>query len=262
MAELVRSSLGITFSVWRALLLREALSRISGGRVPWVWLLLEPMVHMAFMVFIFTSIGHRVVGGIDVVVWVIVGFSAFFTFRRSGTQGLNGVNANRALFTYRQVRPVDTVLVRALLEGLIMLLITVIILSGAALFGKSVLPDNPLVVFAAFFGLWLLGLGYGLVFSVPNELIPEFAQVFGFLQTPLYLISGIVMPIGALPHAYREWLQYNPILHGVELARVGYATYYHGDSELSMTYLYSCALVMVFFGLALQLRFVERLISK
>ncbi len=258
----MRSSLSITLSVWRSLLLREALSRISGGRSPWVWLLLEPVVHMIFMVFIFTSIGHHVIGGIDTVLWIIVGFSAFFIFRRSATQGLQGINANRALFTYRQVRPVDTVLVRAVLEGVIMILITLVILAGAGFLGKSVFPDDPLIVFAAFFGLWLLGLGYGLVFSVPNELIPEFGLLLGFSQTPLYLISGIVMPIGVLPHAYREWFLYNPIIHGVELARVGYADYYHADLDLSLSYLYSSAFILIFFGLALHLRFVQRLISR
>lgn len=262
MSEPMRSSLSITLSVWRSLLLREALSRISGGRVPWVWLLLEPIVHMVFMVFIFTAIGHRVIGGIDIVLWIIVGFLAFFFFRRSATQGLQGINANRALFTYRQVRPVDTVLVRSALEGLIMILILLIVMAGAGLVGKSVFPDDPLTVFAALFGLWLLGLSYGLVFSVPNELIPESGQLLGFAQTPLYLISGIVFPIGMLPHDYREWVLYNPITHGVELARVGYANYYHADPALSLAYLYACALVLIFFGLALQLRFVQRLISR
>lgn len=262
MAEAMRSSLSITISVWRSLLLREALSRISGGRVPWVWLLLEPVVHMSFMVFIFTMIGHHVIGGIDVVLWIIVGFLAFFVFRRSATQGVNGINANRALFTYRQVRPVDTILVRSALEGLIMILITLIVLAGAGLLGKSVFPDDPLMVFSAFFGLWLLGLGYGLMFSVPNELIPESGQLLSFAQTPLYLLSGVMFPAGMLPHTYREWVLYNPIVHGVELARVGYANYYHGDPALSLTYLYTCAFALLFFGLALQLRFVQRLIAR
>lgn len=262
MSEAMRSSLSITLSVWRSLLLREALSRISGGRVPWVWLLLEPVVHMLFMIFIFTTIGHRAIGGIDVVMWTIIGFLAFFIFRRSSTQGLHGISSNRALFTYRQVRPVDTVLVRSVLEGLIMILITLIVLAGVGLFGKSVFPDDPLTVFAAFFGLWLLGLGYGLVFSVPNELIPESGQLLGFAQTPLYLMSGLMVPFSLLPHSYQSFILYNPIIHGVELARVGYANYYHGDPALSLVYLYGCAFVLLFFGLALQLRFVERLISR
>lgn len=262
MAEAMRSSLSITISVWRSLLLREALSRISGGRAPWVWLLLEPVVHMTFMVFIFTVIGHRVMGGIDIVLWIIVGFLAFFVFRRSATQGVNGINANRALFTYRQVRPFDTVFVRAALEGAIMILITLIVLAGAGILGRTVLPDDPLTVFLAFFGLWLLGLGYGLLFSVPTEMIPEFGQLISFVQMPLYLISGVMFPIGMLPHEYREWVLYNPIVHGVELTRVGYANYYHGDPGLSMAYLYACALVLLFFGLALQLRFVQRLIAR
>ena len=262
MSETRRSSLGVTLSVWRALLLREALTRISGGRVPWVWLLLEPMFHMAFMVFMMAVIRHRVVGGIDAAVWVMVGMLAFFMFRRPAMQGTEGINANRSLFAYRQVRPADTVIVRAFLEGMLMLIISFVVLSAAALFGLPVLPDDPLLVIGAFFGLWLLGLGFGLTCSVPNELVPEFGQLLKFVMMPLYLVSGAIFPIGMVPFPYRDWLMLNPIVHGVEGVRLGYADYYHAPAGLSLEYLYAWALVLLFSGLALHVRFVQRLIAR
>lgn len=79
------------------------------------------------------------IGGIETVTWVVAGMLAFFMFRRSGQQGVQGISANRALFAYRQVRPVDTVIVRALMEGLLMLLISLCVLAGAGLIGYTVL---------------------------------------------------------------------------------------------------------------------------
>jgi len=262
MSEPTRSSLGITLSVWRALLLREALTRISGRRAPWLWLLIEPMVHMAFFVFIFAVIGHRVVGGIDSGMWIIIGMLAFFMFRRCAQQGLEGIKANRALFAYRQVRPVDTVIVRAVMEGLLMLIISLVILALAALLGYAVLPDDPLKVLLSLFGLWLVGLAFGLMLSVPNELIPEFGFLVRFLMMPLYLISGVMMPIAVVTPQFRQWLLINPIVHGVESIRLGYASYYHAPSDISLQYLYSVATFMLFLGLLLQVRFSQRLITQ
>ncbi|HNM20864.1 MAG TPA: hypothetical protein PKJ66_00095, partial [Rhodocyclaceae bacterium] len=63
MAEFSRSSLSVTLSVWKALLLREALTRVSGGRAPWAWLVLEPVVHIFFLAFVMLVVRQRLVAG-------------------------------------------------------------------------------------------------------------------------------------------------------------------------------------------------------
>lgn len=258
----MRSSLNITFSVYRALLLREALTRISGGRAPWLWLLLEPVMHIAFLAFMLTVIRHKVVGDIDTVLWVVSGLLAFFFFRRTTTQSVNAVNANAALFAYRQVRPVDTVLVRAFLESGLMLLISLSVFAGTALLGFQVLPHDPMLLMGAIFGLWLLGVGVGLIFSVANELIPEIDQIFKFGMMLVYLVSGVIFPIAMVPMPYRDWLLLNPIVHGLEATRLGFSSYYHAVPELDLSFLYTCAVVCIFLGLALHQRFAQRLIAQ
>ena len=257
-----RSSLSITLSVWRALLLRESLSRLFSRRAAWAWLLLEPVANMAFMVLIFTVIRVRQVGGIETGLWLIIGFLGFFFFRRTGNQGSNAISANRSLFAYRQVKPVDTVLMRAALEGLLMLMVSLLVLIGGALLGLHVLPSAPLAVMEAVFGLWLLGLGFGLVVSVIKELAPELDNLLDMVMMPMMMISGVILPLSAVPHPYREWLMYNPVAHGLEAARLGFAPYYHAAPELSLPYLYGCALVSLFFGLALHARFAQKLMTQ
>lgn len=257
-----RSPLSITLAVWHALLLRESLSRLFSRRAAWLWLLLEPITHMAFMAFIFTAIRVRQVGGIEAGLWIIVGFLGFFFFRRTGNQGANGISANRSLFVYRQVKPIDAVIVRALLEGLLMLVVSLMVLASAALFGLHVLPSDPLAVMEAVFGLWLLGLGFGLVVSVVKELVPELDNLLDMSMMPMMMISGVILSLSAVPYPYREWLMYNPVAHGIEAARLGFAPYYHAAPELSLSYLYGCALVLLFFGLALHARFAQRLMTQ
>lgn len=257
-----RSPLAITLSVWKALFLREALSRLLSRRDAWLWLLLEPVIHIAFIVFLLTSIRMRFVGGIDAVIWVMIGLLAFFMFQRTGTQVMNAISANQALFAYRQVRPVDTVIVRGVLECLLMILISAILAAGAGLFGHDVIPTDPLTVLSALFGLWIFGLGYGLMTSVASELIPELGKVIGLMIRPLYVLSGVIWPIASVSQPYRDWLLLNPIVHGLEAARLGFAPYYHAAPELNLAYLYGTAMITVFVGLALHVRFANKLVMQ
>lgn len=260
--SVARSPATITLSVWKALFLREAVHRLFSRRAAWVWLLLEPVFHVVFLMFIFTSISMRVVGGIDTPVWLMVGLLAFFMFKRTATQAMNAVGANQALFAYRQVKPVDTVLTRAGLEGFLMILVAIVLFGGADLFSLAIVPADPLAVLEAFFGLWLLGLGFGLMTSVATELVPELGKIIELLMTPLYFVSGVMLPIAVVPLPYREWLMFNPIAHSLEAARLGFAPYYQAVPELNIAYIYFFALAIVFLGLALHVRFAPRLVTK
>lgn len=262
MSVVVRSALSITCSTWKALLLRETVNRIAAGRAAWAWLLIEPLVHVAFMLTMFTVVRVTNVGGIDATLWLTIGMMAFFQFRRTSQQCTNAISANRALFTYRQVKPVDTVLVRAACEGFLMLLVMIAAMCMLALLGHDVIPVDPLALLGALAGLWLIGLGFGLISSVAVELIPEMNRVIGFVMMPVYFLSGVIMQIGAIPEPYRGYLAMNPLVHGLETARLSFAPYYHTISDLSLVYLYGWALILVFFGLALQVRFATRVASQ
>lgn len=257
-----RSSLRIAVSVWKALFLRESVYRLFSTRAAWLWLLLEPMAHVFFLMFIFGVVRVHNVGAVDTAVWIMVGLLAFFMFRRTGTQAMQAIVSNQSLFAYRQVKPVDTVLSRAALEGLLMVLVSLLMLAGAALAGRDVVPKDPLGVLEAFFGLWLLGLGFGLITSASQELVPELGKFVNLLMTPLYFVSAVIFPVHVVPEPFRSWLLLNPITHGVEGMRLAFAPHYQSVPELSIGYLYGCALAGVFLGLALHVRYATRLTAQ
>ncbi|MDQ7990031.1 MAG: ABC transporter permease [Candidatus Dactylopiibacterium sp.] len=257
-----RSPLAVTLSVWRALMLREALTRLFSKRAAWAWLMAEPLFHISYMLAIFTGLRARTMGGIDIVIWLISGMCAFFIFRRTANQLEHAIDANMALFAYRQVKPVDTVIVRGVLEGILMLVVSLIIFGAAGLWGHDILPDAPLMVAAGVLGLWLIGLGWGLITSVLTSLISEMSMLLGFVMMPLFLLSGVFMPVSSIPQPYRDWVVLNPIVHGLEAVRLGFTPYYHAIPEFDLGYLFLWALGMNFMGLVLQRRFAERLVQQ
>src|SRR3546814_20571858 len=95
----------VTLSVWKALLLREALARLFSGRASWFWLIAEPILHMAMFGYIYAGIRQRTIGGIDTLIWLVLGLKGFFLFRRTASHSGGGSDSNRAFVSYLQVNP-------------------------------------------------------------------------------------------------------------------------------------------------------------
>jgi capsular polysaccharide transport system permease protein len=258
----MRSSLLIAWTVWKALFLREAVARLSAKRAAWLWLLVEPVVHLVFIIVLFGFVLQRVVSGVDYGLFVAIGIIGFILARNTATRSKDAINASVAIFTYRQVLPVDTVLVRAALEAVPFVVSALFLLAGLGLFGYRVFPHDLLQVLLAFAALWLAGIGLGLMLSVASELIPESGKVAGMLFGPLYFLSGVMYPPSVIPPAYQSWFLLNPFVHGIETARTGFFPQYHTIPGVSMGYLLAFAMVTICLGLALHVRFATRLIAK
>lgn len=258
----MRNPISVIFSVWRAIFLREALDRLFDMRGAWFWLLVEPICHIGFFAFIYAAMQMHTVGGIDYTIWIMVGMLAFFLFRRTSIQVMYAVDCNRPLFVYRQVKPFDAAIVRAGLEAFLMAGISAVILTITALLSHLTIPGDPLLVMLSVLGLWLLGLGYGLVSSVLMALVPELEHIFNIFMFPLYIISGTILSLLSIPQPYRDLLMLNPIAHGLEAVRLGYVTGYHAVPGVSLSYLYEWAAGFIFIGLVLYRRFALKLVMQ
>ena len=258
----VRSPISITWAVWKALFLREAVVRLFAGRAAWVWILVEPVAHMVFLYLLFGFFLQQMVSGVEGGMFITTGLVGFLIVQNAVLRSKEAINANTALFTYRQVLPVDTVLVRAAVEAVLLISSALFLLAGLGLFGSRIVPHDFLLVMAALGALWLSGLGLGLMLSVATELVPEIGKVADMLFRPLYFLSGIMFPISAVPPGYRDWLLVNPFVHGIETLRMGFFPQYHAANGVSFSYLLVFALVTVCLGLALHVRFSSRLVTQ
>lgn len=254
-----RHPLSVTLAVWNALFLREAVARLSATRGAWVLIVLEPVLHVCFMLLIYVVLRARTVAGADVAVWLVLGLSGYFTAQNIFLRSMGAIDANKALFAYRQVRPVDTVIVRAGLEAILGLVILIALLIVLAFLGRSIVPDAPIEAGMAFIGLLMCALGLGLNLSVASQLVPEIGNFISFLFRPLYILSGAVFPLSAIPIKYREWVFYNPYAHGLELLRSSFFPIYHVAPEANFEYLYSFAFASIFLGLVMQMHFAQKL---
>lgn len=257
-----RSSMAVALSVWRALLLREAVTRISLERAGAFWMLLEAVEHIVFLMILHGILQHRLIPGANPPLFIGLGILPYYMFRRVALRGIDAVTSNRMLFHYKQVKAVDVVLIRAVLEGFIYLVVSGVLIAACALYGIDVVPCNPLLVIAGFLLLWLFSLSLSLILSAASTLISEIGQIAKIISMWLFYISGVMYPIFIVPQPYRDWLLINPIVHALEMMRIGYFPAYRAYEDISPTYLCEVTLSLLTIGLLLHVRYARALESK
>jgi capsular polysaccharide transport system permease protein len=256
-----RSSWQVTLSVWQALFLREALARTTANRFAWFWMIAEPVAYIVIMIAIRTLLFNKAktIFGAEFVPWMIVGLFGFFLFRENMMRSIGAVDANKTLFSYRQVKPVDPVLVRCYLEGTLKTFIFLLFISFGFFLEIPLLPSSPLSAVGYWMLLWLLGLGIGLILSALSSLVPEVGRVVKMVSLPLMLISGVIFPLNFLSHEVLSFILFNPVVHGLELLRSSFFPLYQPIKGVSLHYLANWTLASLALGLLLHLRFAQKL---
>lgn len=250
-----RSSLEVLKDVVFALFFRELKTRFGPYRLGLAWAFIEPIS----FVFVLTAIrsvarSGSLFGGelhtIPFPVFFLLGYVPYQMFSKLLMQSAQAINANQGLFNYRQVRPIDAILARALLEVLIFSSVILLFMAGFRWFGFTVTIDSPLQFITVFLVLALFSGGIGLIVCVGQLRFPELGKVIPIITRPLFFISGIFFSLNDIPEKYHYLLIWNPILHAIELIRNGCYKGFNADS-VSLNFLTFTALVTVFFGLAL-----------
>jgi capsular polysaccharide transport system permease protein len=264
MTQQVRTPWQVTRSVWYALFMREALSRTTADRFGWFWMIIEPAAMIVLMVLIRSvAMGNtHHIAGAEFVPWFVIGLFGFYLHRENMMRLIGSVDANKALFAYRQVKPIDTVLVRSYVETILKTFVFILFILVSELIDISLVPDNLLLVFLVWLGIWLLGLGAGLILSTLSTLFPEVGKIVRIMSFPLLLISGVMFPIHYIPHAFQEILLLNPIVHGIELLRWSFISSYRLVNGISVTYFVFWMFFSLALGLALQRKFESKLKSQ
>jgi capsular polysaccharide transport system permease protein len=259
-ARPLRSPLAITLTVWKALFLRGVLTRVGKDRTGGVRLLLEPMAHIAFLMFLFVEgFKNKHVSGIDTGFFVMLGVLSFFFPRNMVRGGMTAVG--RSDYTYRQVRPIDVLISRILVDSVLGIIVFAVVLSGAAFVGIGVTVADPLGALIALGGLWVAGMGLALTFSVLANLSFWLGRLMRLIMRVMYFFSGVLMPSAGLPHGKREYVLLNPLFHGVESVRLAFSSTYVAAPSIDVVYIYQFGVVMVFLGLAMQVAFRDKLVA-
>jgi len=203
-----------------ALVFKEFKQRLGRSRLGLMWLLVEPIVHMSMMSAVWYASGRQTLQGFHVTLFLSSGIACYFLIKRGFGVVPMAITANQALLNYPQVKPLDTVFARFVLDVLTTTMAAVLMFSGLWWFAGIELPFPSVLEFTGVFVLTLgfsLGLGISLCYFV--TVYPSINKAMMFIDRPLYFASGVLFPVHNLPADVRWYLYWNPIVHLVDMWR-------------------------------------------
>jgi capsular polysaccharide transport system permease protein len=256
-----RSPLRIQRAVLVALVIRDLRARVQGRWQGLLWMLFEPLTHMLLILALFGFRHNASSTTVEYPVFLITGLLPFFIFRNLARKLPVAINASRAVYSYRQVKPIDALAARAVVETGLYAAVYVAALAILGWLGYDWLPHEPLELLVVSFVIIALGTGLGLLFSVLVHGRPKVQTLIGWIFLPMYFLSGVVIPPTSFSPQFREWLMLNPMLHLIELSRSHFFPHYVEMPGIGLAYPTAFTLVVAALGLSSYRLYRHRLVA-
>jgi len=255
-----RNSFKIFLSVQNALFLRELSMRFSSGRMGIFWTFFEPFFQILVFVLIKMVLFSRGEGDFDFAVFLALNFTAFNMFKNIVIKSIASFKANKALFLYKQVKPIDTVFARALVELFITAIIILIFIFLGLYFDFDMEVKDLTMVSLGFIVLMIFSFAFGLFLAVLNVFLDSISKLIGFFMTALMFTSAVFYSVEALPLELQNILHYNPVANFLEMIH-GFYFFKLDDSFVSYEYILLWTLSLLYIGLWLYTKLEKRIIS-
>ena len=261
----ITRGLKVQKSVINALFLRELKARFTSSQAGLFWTFFQPF----FTTAIFVGM-HSIISGShgqqsnDYAVYMAVNLIPFFFFRDLLTKSAGAFKANKGLFIYKQVKPIDTIIARVLVEGFITL---IVILAFLTIFYMLNIDINPKDLTVTIIGiLWLIffGFGLGILIAVGNLFYDFVGKIIGVISLPLMLLSAVFFSIQSIYQKspiVAKLLLYNPVAHFMELIHGSF--FYDLDTRfVNYEYMAIWTFAPFAIGIWLYISLEEKIISK
>jgi len=216
-----RSALTAFVDVAFAIFMRELKTRFGGMKLGVAWLFIGPIAFVLVITFVYSLRTTNELSLIPIPMMVLTGMVPFKFWQTSMISLSNSATANKALFSYRQVKPFDCLTSRALLESLIFIVTYSVLLILFGWYGFDVRIDDLLKVLSAYILLFMFGAGLGMVIAVVALKFPDITKIVSLFSLPLLLTSGAFFS-DMIPQQYWKYLSWNPIFQAIEMGRDGF----------------------------------------
>lgn len=243
-----------------ALFLRELKTRFGKYHLGYLWAFLTPAAQAYGMVAVFEMLGRTEKEGISFPVFHVVAVITYYLFSYIALRSLHAIESNSGLFTYRLVKPIDTILTRTILESCIYGVVYCVLLGIIWLIGDRFDLSHGILIIAILSLVVALAFGLGLILMVLGHHFPELEKVISLLSLPMYVLSGVMFSFQSVPEQYLGYFTWNPLFHAVELERAALFPSYN-NQPASLMYLTEVALTVLTIGLFTYKSFEKKMLQ-
>jgi capsular polysaccharide transport system permease protein len=208
--------------VLHALLMREVITRFGRENIGVLWLIVEPMIFTLGVAALWTAAGMQHGSSMPIVAFAITGYSSVLLWRNCVGRTVTSVYENRPLLFHRNVKVVDMIVTRCVLE---IIGATCSFFVLATIFIALEMIPAPIDLGKILVG-WLLLSWFGIALSLTIGGAAAFSHIVEKLWNPaaylLFPLSGAAFMVDWLPESARQVVLLLPMVHGVEILREGY----------------------------------------
>jgi capsular polysaccharide transport system permease protein len=187
------------------------------------------------------------VGDMPILLFLLTGVVPFFYFSKVSTSNTNAINANQALLTYRQVKVIDAIISRVILETTLSFASAIICTLIIVYTGQKATLYYPLQAIFAAILLILFATGISLVLAIISYYYIDLNKFIGIVNRILFFTSGVFFSLNDFPPNIAYYLSFNPVLQIIELIRSSFSLQ-NTSIFLSNEYILISTIISLFFG--------------
>ena len=230
-----------------ALLMREIITRYGRNNIGFLWLFVEPLLMTLIIVLLWKFIRADQYSTLNMVAFVITGYPLVMMWRNVSNRAIGAISANASLLYHRNVRVLDTLFARMLLEIAGATIAQIAIVGVLILIGWIPTPADVFYMLMAWLLMAIFAIGLGLVICSIAFRVEAFGKIWGTFSFVMMPLSGAFFFVSSLPQQAQQYVLWMPMVHGTEMFRQGY----FGASVItheSISYIVLCNLVLLLLG--------------
>ncbi|MFL5240431.1 MAG: ABC transporter permease [Rhizomicrobium sp.] len=204
-----------------ALMIRELVTRFGRENIGFLWIMVEPLLFAGLVGIVWRFMKGPEEHGVSIVAFIATGYIPLTFFRNSVNRSVRIFTANGSLMYHRQIKVVDFVFVRLLIEMIGAMMAFVFIAAILMAIGEFPVPAD----LGAVVGGWVLYAFFTLSLclilaplSETNEVLEKLMPVTTYIMIPF---SGAFNMLSWVTPEAQKFLYYSPFVHPMELMRYG-----------------------------------------
>ena len=237
-----------------ALMRREIIPRYGRNNIGFLWLFVEPLLMTLIMVLMWKFFKVNNISTLNIVAFTITGYPMMMMWRNASNRAIGSISANMSLLYHRNVRVLDTIFARMLLEIAGATIAQIAIMSVLIAVRWIEMPADIFYMLLAWLLMAMFAIGLGLIICSVAFHFEPFGKVWSTISFVMMPLSGVFFFVHNLPQQLQHYVLMLPMVHGTEMFRAGY----FGNSVTTYGnpwFILLCNLVLLLLGLAMVTKF-------
>lgn len=217
----LRSAWAVQVRVIYALMIRELVTRFGRDNIGFLWIMVEPLLFAGLVAIIWVYMKGPTEHGVSIAAFVITGYIPITLFRHGVSRAVAVFSVNSALLYHRQVKIVDFIITRFVIEFIGGTMAFVFVSTILIYFELFPVPNDIGLAIAGWLLYSLFCFSLTIVIAPLSEVSDVLEKLIPVLTYIMIPFSGLFTLVDWLTPGLQEAIVWSPFITGMEMIRKG-----------------------------------------